>query len=358
MTHSLANSMKRFFSHYLPVQKGLSAHTIAAYRDAVKLLLCYAADTVRKPLDKLTVEDMTEKIVLGFLDYLQEARHCSARTRNARLAAIRSLFAFIAREEPELLAHCQKIRAIPLKRTEHRTVDYLEEREMQALLDSIEKNSRTAVRDQALLLLLYNTGARVSETVGVKLSDVRLEGTTQINLLGKGRKYRACPLWPETVGALQAYLKQRTPKQPTTEQLFLNANGSSITRFGIRHITAKYAAAAQNPCPSIKTKTVSPHTIRHTTAMHLLRSGNDVNMVSYWLGHVAINTTHIYLEIDMAMKRKMLEKTDAPTINKKLAWNKPDVLQWLSALGKPPELCAVNREKMNGNTRPNELNFT
>ena len=358
MSHSLANFMKRFFSHYLPVQKGLSANTVTAYRDAIKLLLCYAADTVGKSLDKLTVEDMTEKIVLGFLDYVQEVRSCSARTRNARLAAIHSLFAFIAREEPELLAQCQTIRAIPLKRTEHRTVNYLDETEMQAVLDSIEKNSRTAIRDQALLLFLYNTGARVSEIVELKLSNLRWEGTAQVDLLGKGRKHRTCPLWPETVGTLQAYLKQRTPKPSATEQLFLNANGVAITRFGIRHITAKYAAAAQHPCPSIKTKAVSPHTIRHTTAMHLLRSGNDVNMVSYWLGHVDINTTHLYLEIDMEMKRKMLEKTAAPTINKKLAWKQPDVLQWLSELGKAPELCAVNREKIKDNTQRNELNFT
>lgn len=358
MTHSLANFMKRFFSHYLPVQKGLSANTIAAYRDAIKLLLCYAADAVRKPVDKLAAEDIAEKVVLGFLDYVQEVRRCSSRTRNARLAAIHSLFAFIAREQPELLAQCQRIRAIPLKRTEHRTLDYLEEKEMQAILDSVEINSRTAIRDRALLLLLYNTGARVSEIVELKLCDLGLDGIGQVDLLGKGRKHRGCPLWPETVAALRAYLKQRAPKQPATEHLFLNANGVPITRFGIRHITGKYAAAAEHWCPSIKTKTVSPHTIRHTTAMHLLRSGNDVNMVSYWLGHVDINTTHIYLEIDMEMKRKMIEKADAPAIKNKAAWHKPDVLQWLNALGKAPELCAVNWEKMKNNPQTKELSFT
>ena len=170
---------------------------------------------------------------------------------------------------------------------------------MQVILDSVQSNSRTAIRDQALFLLLYNTGARVSEIVELQLCDLRLDGTPQVDLLGKGRKHRTCPLWPETVAALRSYLKQRTAKQPTTEPLFLNANGVAITRFGIRYITAKYTAAGQHRCPSLKSKNVSPHTIRHTTAMHLLRSGNDVNMVSYWLGHVDINTTHIYLEIDM-----------------------------------------------------------
>lgn len=342
MSHLLANSMKRFFSHYLPGQKGLSVNTMHAYRDAIKLLLCYAADTPARPVDMLTVQDITEKVVIAFLDHVEQQRKCSARTRNARLAAIRSLFAFIARAEPALLQQCQRIRAIPLKRTQHQMVDYLEEKEMQAILDAVDINPRTGIRDRALLLLLYNTGARVSEIVALKIPDLRLTGAGQVHLLGKGKKHRACPLWPETVTALQDYLKQRTPKESGIEQLFLNANGAPITRFGIRHITCKYGAVAQQQCPSIKTKTVNPHTIRHTTAMHLLRSGNDVNMVSYWLGHADINTTHIYLEIDMEMKRKMLEKTDSPTIKNKKLWHQPDILQWLNSLAKTPELCVAN----------------
>ena len=344
MNHLLANYMKRFFSHYLPVQKGLSVNTIYSYRDAIKLLLCYAADTLNKrSVDRLTVQDITEKVVIAFLDYVEQKRNCSPSTRNARLAAIRSLFSFVGREEPALLQQCQKINAIPLKRTQHRTVDYLEEKEMQATLDAVDINSRTGIRDRALLMLLYNTGARASEIVGLKLQDLRINGTTgQVHLLGKGNKHRSCPLWSETVAALQAYLEQRSPKESGNEYLFLNANGESITRFGIRYITRKYGVAAQHQCPSIKTKTVNPHTIRHTTAMHLLRSGNDVNMVSYWLGHADINTTHIYLEIDMEMKRRMLEKAGAPTIKKKEAWHKPDIMHWLNNLAKEQQLCAVN----------------
>lgn len=342
MSHLLANYMKRFFSHYLPMQKGLSLNTMYAYRDAIKLLLCYAADTLGRSVDRLTVQDITEKVVIAFLDHVEQERKCSPSTRNSRLAAIRSLFAFIAREEPALLTQCQRIRAIPLKRTQHKTVDYLEEKEMQATLDAVNIDSRTGIRDRALLLLLYNTGARVSEMVELKLSDLRLEGAGQVHLLGKGKKHRACPLWPETVTALQAYLEQRSPKEPGIEHLFLNANAAPITRFGIRYITRKYGAAAQDQCPSIKTKTVNPHTIRHTTAMHLLRSGNDINMVSYWLGHADINTTHIYLEIDMEMKRLMLEKAGAPAIKKRELWHKPDILQWLNNLAKKQQLCAVN----------------
>jgi site-specific recombinase XerD len=263
MTQTLAIFIKRFFGHYLPVQKGLSANTLMAYRDAIKLLLCYAADTLKRSVEELCVEEIDESVVLNFLDHLETGRGCTPRTRNARVAAIRALFGFIAREEPSLLLHCQRIRTIPLKRTHHQTVDYLEENEMQALLNAVELNARNGVRDKALLLLLYNTGARVSEIVGLKVPDVRLHDTPQVKLLGKGHKYRSCPLWPDTLEALHDYLKHRTPKDPAAQQLFLNANGAPLTRFGVRHITGTYASKAKSQCPSIAVKAVTPHTIRH-----------------------------------------------------------------------------------------------
>jgi integrase/recombinase XerD len=290
--------------------------------------------------------------VLTFLDHVETVRGCSPRTRNARLAAIRAFFGFLAREEPSLLLHCQAIRAIPLKRTEHKAVDYLEEKEIQAMLDAVDVNSRTGIRDKALLLLLYNTGARVSEIVGLNVTDLRLDDAPQVKLLGKGKKHRSCPLWPETAEALKAYLQQRAPKDPGGEQFFLNANGSAITRFGVRYIIRKYAAKAENACASITSKNVSPHTIRHTTAMHLLRAGNDVNMVSYWLGHADINTTHVYVEIDMEMKRQMLQKAPAPAVNNALPWRKPDILQWLSRLAKTPQLCAAKNQPNIDNRKP------
>jgi len=338
----MAPLLKRFFSHYMPVQKGLSEDTVRAYRDAVKLLLCYAADTLKKSVDQLHIEDITEKVVLGFLDHIEQQRGCTARTRNARLAAIRSLFAFIAREEPVLVLQSQQIRSIPLKRTEHKMVEYLEEKEMQAVFDAVDINSRTGIRDRALLLFLYNTGARVSEVINMELNDLRLGDAAQVTLHGKGNKDRSCPLWPETVTALDAYIKDRHPAETETKQVFLNANCGPITRFGIRHVTRKYGAQAQAKQPSIEAKPLNPHRIRHTTAMHLLRAGNDINMVSYWLGHADLNTTHIYVAIDMETKRKMLEKTTAPSISKKTPWRRPHVLQWLNQLAKGPELCAVN----------------
>ncbi len=342
MTHAIAPLLKRFFSQYLPVHRGLSGNTILAYRDAIKLLLCYAADTLSQSVDSLTVEGISEKTVLGFLTSVEKDRGCTSRTRNARLAAIRSLFAFIAREEPELALHCQQIRTIPLKRTEHKMVAYLEEKEMQAVFDAVDINSRTGIRDRALLLFLYNTGARVSEIINMELCDLRLGAAAQVTLHGKGNKNRSCPLWPETVTALEACIKDRRPKDVETKQVFLNANGDPITRFGIRHITRKYGAQAQAKQPSIEAKPLNPHSIRHTTAMHLLRAGNDINMVSYWLGHADLNTTHIYVEIDMETKHKMLEKTSVPKISKKAPWHRPHVLQWLNKIAKGPDLCVAN----------------
>jgi integrase/recombinase XerD len=349
MSTPLPNPVKRFFSDYLPVQKGLAANTVMAYRDTLKLLLCYAADARKKAVEELTVEDLDEPLVVAFLDHLETARKCSVRTRNARLAAIRAFFGFLARESPLLLPQCQTIRAIPIKRHEHKTMTYLEEKEIQAVLDAVDSRGPLGVRDQALLLVLYNTGARVSEIVNLKVGSLRLDDSPQVNLLGKGQKHRTCPLWPETAEALRAYLRERVPRDPRCEQVFLNANGSPLTRFGIRHILHKHVVQAQGKCPSLANKRVSPHTIRHTTAMHLLRSGNEVSMVSYWLGHANINTTHAYVEIDTEMKRKMLEKAPSPLVNRAVPWRQPGILEWLDRVTKAPTLCAANREAASEN---------
>jgi integrase/recombinase XerD len=343
MIPTLAHWLQRFLSHYLPIHRGLAVNTVLAYRDTLKLLLCYAADRLKKPVDKLIVEDLDEPLVLKFLDYLEKERGCTSRTRNMRLAAIRAFFGFTAREEPTLLVQSQSVRTIPLKRTPLPTINYLEENEMQALLNAVDVHSRTGIRDRALLLLLYNTGARVSEIVHLAFPDVRLDGVTQVKLFGKGSKTRFCPLWSETAQELRTYISHRQPKEPQAQQIFLDANGRPITRFGIIYVIDKYAAQALSTCPSIASKTITPHTIRHTTAMHLLRAGNDVNMISYWLGHADINTTHVYVEIDMKMKREMIEKAAAPVINPVRPWKKPNVLEWLNRLADSSELCEAKR---------------
>lgn len=330
MNYPVGPFIKKYFSYYLPSQKGLAGNTILAYRDAVKLLLCHASETLKKSIVDIYVEDINEYCILKFLDHLEQTHRCKTRTRNARLAAIKSLFAFISREEPDLIVQCQQIQAIPLKRTEHRAIKYLEDKEIQTMLDAVDINSPTGIRDQALLLLLYNTGARVSEIAGLKLDDLQLAGSAQIKLVAKGNKERSFPLWAETVVALRNYLRKRNPKQSDTNYIFLNNNGLTISRFGIRYLVRKYGFLAKDQLPSMST--VNPHVIRHTTAMHLLRAGNEINMISYWLGHADINTTHIYVEIDMEMKRKMLDSVDSPSIDGEAPWQKPDILKWLDQL--------------------------
>jgi len=334
MNHPIATYMDPFFNQYLAAQRGLAANTIIAYRDGLKLLLCYTADTLKKSVDDLSIEDLDETRILAFLDQMEDSGKWNVNTRNLRLTGYRTFFGFIAREEPSLILHCQKVRTIPRKRTEHKTVPYLEEEEMQGLFDSVDPKSRTGIRDKALLLFAYNTGARASEIVGVRRADLRLDTSGQVKVIGKGKKQRSCPLWPETVEAINAYLAQRTPQDPNEDHVFLNARGGPLTRFGLRYIIKKYAVATQTKAPTIEGKPVGPHTIRHSTAMHLLRAGNDINMVRCWLGHADLNTTHAYVEIDMEMKRKMLEKAEAPAGKKTPEWRQPKVLEWLNRLDK------------------------
>jgi site-specific recombinase XerD len=236
---------------------------------------------------------MTQFLVFLFYFITSTTLFSSAllTTRNARLAGIRNFFSFVGREAPETLDQCRKIRFIPTKRTEHGTIDYLDCEEMKALFDAVDTSSRTGIRDRALLLTLYNTGARVKEVVDLSFEDIKLDPPSQIKMLGKGRKRRACPLWSETVESLDIYIKNRQPKDVGNQQLFLNANGSSITRFGVRYIIRTLSERAALQCPSLRGKSISPHTFRQSTAMHLLQAGNDINIVRLWLAQTSIQLT-------------------------------------------------------------------
>lgn len=337
VTHPIARFVQGFFHDYLAAQRGLSPNTILSYRDALKLFLRFASQRVGKPVDKLSVEDFDEKLTLAFLDDLEASRGNSTQTRNNRLAALRAFFRYVAGQEPMVLARCQRICEIPTKRAQHNMIEYLEDQEMRAVLESVDHNSRNGQRDYALLLFLYNTGARVQEGVDLQISDLRLQAPLHVKLTGKGKKERLCPLWPETVAALQNYLDGRDPDTSKVPSVFLNAKGQPITRFGIRYIVRQYGAKAAQACPSMKAKKVSPHLVRHTTAMHLLQSGNDITVVKDWMGHADVNTTHGYVEIDMKMKRKALEACQAPkvkTAKQRPKWLKPGILQWLDELSK------------------------
>jgi site-specific recombinase XerD len=221
-------------------------------------------------------------------------------------------------------------------------VEYLEDQEIGALLKHVDQSSRNGARDYALLLFLYNTGARVQEVADLEVGDLRLDAPFQVELTGKGRKKRVCPLWPETVAAIRNCLEYRGPDTERIPSVFLNANGHPITRFGIRYIVRRYAAMAAHACPSLKSKKTSPHSVRHTTAMHLLQSGNDLSVVKAWLGHAHLDTTHAYIEIDMKMKRKALEASQPPGVaiskKKRPRWLQPGILQWLDDLSKSAKI--------------------
>lgn len=331
--HLVARYMEGFFRQYLGALRGVSEKTILSYRDAIKLLLCFAADRLGRAVDELAVEHLDDKVIIAFLDHVEKERHCCVRTRNARLAAISTFFNYAGREEPSLLPQCHAIRTIPHKRDQHKALDYLDDKEIAAVFKSIDPASRTGIRDKALMLFLFNTGARVQECVDVTIDHLRLDSQGQVTLLGKGRKERCCPLWPETVQAITTYLSHRKTRDAHEPHLFLNANGKPITRFGIRYVVQRYAEKAGKKCVSIRNKTVGPHTWRHSTAVHMLQADNDINMVAMWLGHADSNSTHAYAEINMEMKRKMLESCSAPKGKKtRRPWQKPKTIQWLEDL--------------------------
>lgn len=333
--HPIAGYLRPYFNAYLAGTRGLSSNTILAYRDTHKLFFCFAADHLCKEVDQLNVEDLDEKVVLAFLEYLEKVRGNCIKTRNLRLAGIRSFFGFIARQSPELIDDCKRVRSIPSKRTEHKTAVYLDNAEIDTVLNSVNPDTPMGLRDRALLHFIYNTGARVSEVVGVGIGDLRLDELGQVSLLGKGKRHRACPLWPETINSLKDYLQARHSQNSQSEALFLNAQDEPITRSGIAYIVRKYAVLAGKRCTSILSKTVSPHTFRHSIAMTLIRAGQEINMVQDFLGHANINTTHAYFELDMDMKRKVLEKSAPQTANEKQPrWLKPRVLAFLANLTK------------------------
>ena len=337
-THPIARFVQGFFHDYLSAQRGLSPNTILSYRDCLKLFLRFASQRVEKPADKLTLENFDQKLVVAFLDDLEKTRDNSTQTRNNRLAALRAFFRYVLGQEPTVMAPCQRICEIPAKRTDHKTIEYLEDEEMKTVLESVDQRSRNGLRDFALLLFFYNSGARVQEVVDLEIADLRLQTPFQVKLTGKGRKQRVCPLWPETVEAIQNYLDQRDSDASEVPSVFLNANGNPITRFGIRYIVRRHAAKAAQVCPSVKSKKVSPHSIRHTSAIHLLQSGNSIDVIKAWLGHADINTTHGYVEIDMKMKREALEACQPPKVKtrskRRPKWLQPSILQWLDELSK------------------------
>lgn len=327
--------IQSFFTEYLATNRGLSPNTIMAYRDAIKMFLIFVAEQQKTPVAKLTPEGLTARLTMDFLKQLEDVRRNSIITRNLRLAALRTFFLYLSAEYPMRAGEYQKIIAIPLKRAVRPMMGYLEVGEMKAVLEGIDRSTLLGERDYVLLNLLYNTGARVQEICDLQIDSIRLESPAIVTLLGKGKKVRQVPLWEETKLLVQDYLKRRNLSSNSKSPLFLNSNGESIGRFGVRHIIKKRVEAAKNRCPSLTKKKIGPHTFRHTTAMHLLQSGVELSVIRSWLGHVSLSTTHAYVEIDLEMKRKALASCRAiGKVNRldHVLHKNRDVIRWLETL--------------------------
>ncbi len=331
-----------FLTQFLPNEKGLSVNTIMSYRDALKLLMKYVDEYLGFKVNSLSISTINDDTVREFLNYLEEVRKCTPQTRNVRLAALKTFFYYLGREVPECLDNSRKIASIPQKKVLHKALEHLNPPELKAILDSVDVTARNGFRDRALLLFMYNSGARVQEVVDVQLEDLRLDSASQVKITGKGNKQRVCPLWEETITAINEYLSKRNPSNEDETHLFLNARGESITRFGIRHIIKKYTDKAIDIQASLKKKKVGPHTVRHTTAVDLLQSGNELNLVRLWLGHANLNTTHLYVEINMKLKKEILSKCQPPELKqKRKKWKQPKILNWLDKLNKGEKSCEV-----------------
>ena len=331
--YNLSFYIQRFFTEYLINQKHASVHTVASYRDTFRLLIQYAVDCLdRQPVD-MCVDDIDATLVSNFLTHMEEHRGNSINTRNQRRLAIRTFFRFIAMHEPALLLHCQQVLAIPAKRHDKRIIDFLEPAESAALLGAPDISTWIGRRDRTLLLVALQTGLRVSELIGLNVGDITPipRDKAYLQCFGKGRKHRVTPLRSDSIMALTEWLQERGAMNPE-EPLFISNRQGRLSRDGIERIVRKYCAMAAETCPSLLDKRVSPHTLRHTAAMDLLRSGVGCTVIALWLGHESVNTTQVYLHADMAIKKQAMDQTRPTDIPKGIYRPDDDVLAFLGSL--------------------------
>ena len=302
-SESLLGLIESFFHSYLQNTRGASPHTVRAYRDTLKLFFLFLANQKRKPVSDLALEDIQSEAVLGFLDHVESRRGNSAATRNCRLAAVRSFVQHLLRQDVTRAGQYGRILAIRNKKALRRAATYLEPEEARAVIAAIDHRSRNGQRDHALLLLLYNTGARVSEALAVRACDLRLERPRQVRLLGKGQKERICPLWSETASALRQIICGGRAE----DLLFRNTRGTPLTRDGVAYLLGKYVRLAAQHAPALQKRRVTPHVMRHSCAVALLQGGVDVTVIRDYLGHASVATTSRYLTTNLQMKREVLE---------------------------------------------------
>jgi integrase/recombinase XerD len=306
---TFATLLTRFFTQRLIQQRRASPHTIESYRDTFHMLLLFAKTRLGKEPSQLTIEQVDAPLVSSFLDDLETRRGIGARSRNLRLTAIRSFFRFAAFELPAQSESIQRVLTIPCKRCVHEQIHYLTRPEVDALLAAPDQTTWSGRRDHAWLLLAIQTGLRVSELTGLTLQDVQSGAGAHVHVLGKGRKERCIPLTKQTAAVMQAWLKE--PARGGGQIVFPNRQGGRMSNDGIQYLLGLHVTTAKRHCASLENKKVSPHVLRHTSAMELLQAGVDTTVIALWLGHESVETTHVYLEADLAMKKQMLAKTTA-----------------------------------------------
>lgn len=331
----LATLLQKFFGNHLSTLRGMSPHTIQSYRDSFVLLLRFLASNKNCPASSLDLEDLGHQEIQAFLVHLEQERKNSASTRNIRLSALHSFFRFVATQHPDRLEQAQWILGIPFKRTSSKVIDYLEYDEIQEILSVIDQTTPKGRRDYALLSTMFNTGARVQEILDLRACDLQLTKPYQVQLTGKGRKQRICPIWPQTAQLLRRLCMELHIDLRSEVRIFQNCRAAPLSRFGVRYILNECLKHAQASTPSLCSKRLHPHSMRHSTAVALLKSGVDLTTISQWLGHADLNTTNRYAAIDLEMKRKAIESIQ-PVESQGTStqpWRHDDtILRWLESL--------------------------
>lgn len=334
---SIGQVLHAFFEDHLKVQKGLRPSSVKSYRDTIKLFLAFVAAARRRPVTRLALADLSSERVLEFLRMIEVERSNHARTRNQRLAALHTFYRYLAIHHPEMLAEAERVEAIPSKRTQAPETLYLERDEIDALFKALPKQGALALRDRALLMLLYNTGARAQEIADLRVGDVDLDGPLRVRLHGKGDKWRMCPIWPETAALLKQL--ETVGRQNKALALFTSHHTQPLTRFGIYKIVKRHTTMLRPiRCNGQSHHGISPHVFRHSSAVSLLEAGNDINVVRSWLGHVSLDTTNRYAEITLRTKQAAvlacLPPVDSASVcPASVGWRQDEeLMKWLQSL--------------------------
>ncbi len=333
LSNVLGAVVRDYFTDHLPRVRGTSPHTIHSYRDSLILLLRFLSARSKRPITELDLKDVDPPGILAFLAYLERERKNGASTRNVRLSAIHALFRFVASRNPEHLDLAQRVLYIPFKRAAQRTIDYLEREEIDSVLKAIDRSTPLGSRDYVLLATMFNTGARVQEIADLRACDLQLTKPFQVRLFGKGKKERYCPLWPQTAAVLRDFCRERNLDLRSEVRVFLNHRDEPLTRFGIRYVLGRRLDRASQVIPNLRKKRLHPHSVRHSTAVALLKSGVDLSTISHYLGHASPTTTNRYAKVDLEMKRRAIARIKPVARQSRTPWSRnPTILDWLESL--------------------------